>query len=70
MLLLRSRAGRRKEAKMASKAAEIQLPRTGVVRRRTNPLAKLGSALKGWGQRGQLTGYTETQLSRETGSRI
>jgi hypothetical protein len=56
---------------MASKAAEIQLPRTRAARRRrTNGLERFRSALKAWGQRGQLTGYAETQLSRQTGSRI
>jgi hypothetical protein len=59
-----------KEAKMASKAAEIRLSTTRASRRHTSYLKKLGLALKEWGRKGQLTGYSETELSRQTGSRI
>ncbi|HEX2241127.1 MAG TPA: hypothetical protein VHJ82_08330 [Actinomycetota bacterium] len=57
---------------MASKAVGIRLETTvGTARRpRKNPLKSFARAFREWAGAGQLTGYSDTELSRQTGSRI
>jgi hypothetical protein len=55
---------------MATKAAEIRIGTTQVARRRRTALKRLARAFRDWGQKGQLTGYSSSDISRATGGRI
>jgi hypothetical protein len=55
---------------MATKAAEVRIGSVRATTRRTNVLKSIAGALKEWGQKGQLTGYSEIELSRQTGGRV